>query len=106
MAGTRLPLDRLLGLDFALTALFVVLAIEAFRATRDLPTASLAVVCAIAAQALFPQQMLLAALTLFAGLLVGRIGRLAGQLPLGVMMILALSIFRGVSLDDAALWTS
>jgi branched-subunit amino acid transport protein AzlD len=29
------------------------------------------------------------------------IGRLAGQLPLGVMIILALSTFRGVSLDDA-----
>jgi branched chain amino acid efflux pump len=70
--GTRLPLDRLQGLDFALTALFVVLAIEAFRAARDLGTASLAVVCAVAAQALFPRQMLLVALALFAGLLVAR----------------------------------
>jgi 4-azaleucine resistance transporter AzlC len=72
LAGTRLPLDRLQGLDFALTALFVVLAIEAFRATRDLGTASLAVLCAVAAQAVFAQQMLLVALTLFAGLLVAR----------------------------------
>jgi 4-azaleucine resistance transporter AzlC len=72
LAGTRLPLDRLQGLDFALTALFVVLAIEAFRTTRDLGTAGLAVVCAAAAQAVFPQQMLLAALALFAGLLVAR----------------------------------
>jgi 4-azaleucine resistance transporter AzlC len=72
LAGTRLPLDRLQGLDFALTALFVVLAVEAFRATRDLPTASLAAVCAVAAQGLFPQQMLLAALSLFVGLLVAR----------------------------------
>ena len=72
LAGTRLPLDRLQGLDFALTALFVVLAIEAFRAARDLPTASLAVLCAAAGQALFPRQMLLAALSLFAGLLVAR----------------------------------
>src|SRR4029450_9708928 len=68
-SGTRLPLDHLLGLDFALTALFAVLAIEAFRATRDLPTAGLAVLCAVAAQGVFPQQMLLPALPLFAGLL-------------------------------------
>jgi 4-azaleucine resistance transporter AzlC len=80
LAGTRLPLDRLQGLDFALTALFVVLAIEAFRAARDLPTAGLAVLCAVAAQAGFPQQMLLAALTLFAGLLVAR-SALAGRKP-------------------------
>jgi 4-azaleucine resistance transporter AzlC len=70
LVGTRLPLDRLQGLDFALTALFVVLAIEAFRATRDLRTAGLAVLCAVAAQTVFSHQMLLAALTLFAGLLV------------------------------------
>jgi 4-azaleucine resistance transporter AzlC len=72
LAGTRLPLDRLQGLDFALTALFVVLAIEGYRATRDLGTAGLAVLCGVAAQALFPHQMLLAALSLFAGLLVAR----------------------------------
>jgi hypothetical protein len=56
------------------------LAIEAFRATRDLPTASLAVACAVTAQALLPQQMLLVALTLFAGLLVAR-SALAGREP-------------------------
>jgi 4-azaleucine resistance transporter AzlC len=80
LAGTRLPLDRLQGLDFALTALFVVLAIEAFRAARDLGTAGLAVLCAVAAQAVFPQQMLLVALALFAGLLVAR-SALAGGEP-------------------------
>jgi 4-azaleucine resistance transporter AzlC len=72
LAGTRLPLDRLQGLDFALTALFVVLAIEALRATRDLRTAGLATLCAIAAQAVFPELMLLAALSVFTGLLVAR----------------------------------
>ena len=51
LAGTRLPLDRLQGLDFALTA-----------------------------RAAFPQQMLLAALTLFAGLLVAP-AALAGRKP-------------------------
>jgi 4-azaleucine resistance transporter AzlC len=80
LAGARLPLDRLQGMDFALTALFVVLAIEAFRAARDLGTAGLAVLCAVAAQGLFPQQMLLVALTLFAGLLVTR-SALAGRKP-------------------------
>jgi branched chain amino acid efflux pump len=80
LVGTRLPLDRLQGLDFALTALFVVLAIEAFRAARDLGTAGLATLCAVAAQAVFPQQMLLVALALFAGLLVAR-SALAGREP-------------------------
>jgi 4-azaleucine resistance transporter AzlC len=80
LAGTRLPLDRLQGLDFALTAVFVVLAIEAFRAARDLGTAGLATLCAVAAQAVFPQQMLLVALALFAGLLVAR-SALAGREP-------------------------
>jgi 4-azaleucine resistance transporter AzlC len=80
LAGTRLPLDRLQGMDFALTALFVVLAIEAYRATRDRRTASLAILCAGAAQGLFPQQMLLLALTVFAGLLVAR-SALAGRKP-------------------------
>ena len=72
LAGSRLPLDRLQGLDFALTALFVVLAIEALRATRDLHTAGLATLCAIATQAVFLQLMLLVALSVFAGLLVAR----------------------------------
>ncbi len=80
LAGTRLPLDRLQGLDFALTALFVVLAIEALRATRDLPPAGLAVLCAVAAQAVAPRQMLLVALALFAGLLVAR-SALANRKP-------------------------
>jgi predicted branched-subunit amino acid permease len=53
-------------MGFALTTLLVVLAIEAFRAAPDLRTASLAVVCAVTAQGLFPQQMLRAALSLFA----------------------------------------
>jgi predicted branched-subunit amino acid permease len=65
-------------MDFALTALFVVLAIEAFRAAHDLPTAGLAVLCAVAAQAVFPKQMPLAAL--FAGLLVA-CAALAGGKP-------------------------
>lgn len=80
LVGTRLPLDRLQGLDFALTALFVVLAIEALRATRDLRTAGLATLCAVAAQAVFPELMLLVALSVFAGLLVAR-SALASRKP-------------------------
>jgi hypothetical protein len=54
--------------------------IEASRAARDLGTAGLATLCAIAAQAVFSQQMPLVALALFAGLLVAR-SALAGQEP-------------------------
>ncbi|MEU6913280.1 AzlC family ABC transporter permease [Streptomyces olindensis] len=59
------------GLDFALTALFVVLALDAVRDLRgDLPTPVLALLCALAARLVFPHQLLLAAFTLFtAGLL-------------------------------------
>ncbi|MBO1414329.1 AzlC family ABC transporter permease [Streptomyces sp. FH025] len=70
--GALVP-ARLVGLDFALTALFVVLAVDAYRARRDVPTPALALVCALAARFLFPGQMLLAATALFtAGLLARR----------------------------------
>src|SRR5262249_16483823 len=52
------------GLDFAMTALFAVLAIDAFRARRDIPTPVLAVACALTARLLFPGQLLLAAFAL------------------------------------------
>src|SRR5215467_3571926 len=53
---------HLTGLDFAMTALFTVLAIDAFR---DIPTPVLAVACALIARFTFPGQMLLAAFALF-----------------------------------------
>lgn len=62
--GSLLPV-RLDGLDFALTALFTVLAIDAYRVRRDIPTPVLALVCALLARVLLPGQMLLAALGLF-----------------------------------------
>ncbi|MEU5210001.1 AzlC family ABC transporter permease [Streptomyces sp. NPDC020742] len=69
LCGAVVPAG-LRGLDFALTALFVVLAVDAYRARRDLPTPVLALVCALVARFLVPGQMLLAALGLFtAGLL-------------------------------------
>ncbi|WP_406689831.1 AzlC family ABC transporter permease [Saccharopolyspora sp. ID03-671] len=65
------PLD---GLDFALTALFVVLALDAHRARRSVPAPALAMICALVSMLLFGDQMLLAALGMFTGcLLVGRI---------------------------------
>jgi 4-azaleucine resistance transporter AzlC len=67
---------RVAGLDFAMTALFAVLAIDAFRARRDIPTPALAVACALTARFLFPGQMLLAAFALLtAGLLAGHAHR-------------------------------
>jgi 4-azaleucine resistance transporter AzlC len=56
---------HLTGLDFAMTALFTVLAIDAFRVRRDIPAPVLAVACALIARFTFPGQMLLAAFALF-----------------------------------------
>ncbi|MEU6446691.1 MULTISPECIES: AzlC family ABC transporter permease [unclassified Streptomyces] len=70
LLGSLLP-GSIAGLDFALTALFAVLALDALRARRgDLPTPVLAALAALTARLLFPGQMLLAAFALFtAGLL-------------------------------------
>jgi 4-azaleucine resistance transporter AzlC len=70
LAGTAVP-ARLAGLNFALTALFAVLAVDAVRAGRDLPVPVLALASALAARFLFPGELLLAACGLFtAGLAV------------------------------------
>ncbi|MGP3977116.1 AzlC family ABC transporter permease [Streptomyces sp. 8N114] len=70
LLGSLIP-DSVIGLDFALTALFTVLALDAIRDLRgDLPTPVLALACALAARLLFPGQMLLTAFAFFcAGLL-------------------------------------
>ena len=57
------------GLDFALVGLFIVLAVDAGRSGRDLSGGVLAVLCAIAAAAVAPDQMLLVAMSLFVALL-------------------------------------
>ena len=67
-------MDSLHGLDFALSALFLVLAIDAYRAQPDLRTAVLALACALAALLLLPGQMLLAAYAAFTLLLLLRCG--------------------------------
>lgn len=70
LLGSLIP-DSVTGLDFALTALFTVLALDAVRSRRgDLPTPLLALLSALAARLLFPGQLLPVAFALFtAGLL-------------------------------------
>ncbi|MEU3019490.1 AzlC family ABC transporter permease [Nocardiopsis sp. NPDC007018] len=65
------------GLDFALTALFTVLALDALRDLRgEVSTPVLALASALVARVLFPDQMLLVAFSLFtAGLLAHRLVR-------------------------------
>ncbi|NNN31084.1 branched-chain amino acid ABC transporter permease [Streptomyces sp. S3(2020)] len=70
LLGSLIP-DGVTGLDFALTALFTVLALDALKdLSGDLPTPALALLSAVAARILCPGQMLPAAFVLFtAGLL-------------------------------------
>ena len=74
LLSTLIP-GSLNGLDFAMTALFTVLALDALRDRRgDLPTPVLAVLSALIARWLFPGQFLLAAFVAFtAGLMVRRL---------------------------------
>ncbi|MFF3817485.1 AzlC family ABC transporter permease [Streptomyces bluensis] len=72
LLGSLIP-DSVTGLDFALTALFTVLALDALRDPRgDVPTPVLAVLSALAARLLFPGQMFLAAFALFTAALLAR----------------------------------
>lgn len=71
LLGSVIP-DRVTGLDFAVTALFTVLAIDAFRARRDVSTSVIAMACALVGRFAFPDQMLLAAFVLFSGVLLAR----------------------------------
>ncbi len=64
LAGPSL-LGGLHGLDFVLTALFLILAIDALDASRDAITAALAVVSGVIAHVLAPQAMLIVAISLF-----------------------------------------
>jgi branched chain amino acid efflux pump len=71
LAGTLIP-PEVKGLDFAVTALFLVLGIDAFRARRDVPAAVVAVACALAAHLVFGEQMLVAAMAAFTLFLLAR----------------------------------
>ncbi len=71
LLGSVIPAS-VTGLDFAVTALFTVLAIDALRARRDIRTAVLAAGCALIARCVFPGQLLLVAFVLFTGALLTR----------------------------------
>ncbi|WP_312810244.1 AzlC family ABC transporter permease [Corynebacterium variabile] len=71
LVGAALPVD-IEGLDFALTALFVVLAIEAMSARRDVLLPVVAVVTGVVGLLISRDQMLLIGLTLYFVFLVGR----------------------------------
>lgn len=71
LGGTALQID-LEGLDFALTALFVVLALEAFDNNRDVSLVVSAVILALLAAAIAPGQLLIFALCAYFGVLLVR----------------------------------
>jgi predicted branched-subunit amino acid permease len=71
LAGALVPAG-VVGLDFAVTALFVVLGIDAFRARRDVPAAVVAVACALAGTALSGEGSLPAGLGLLTAYLLVR----------------------------------
>ena len=73
LGGTLIP-DGVVGLDFAVTALFVVLAIEAYRAHRDVPAPIVAVACALVARVLTGDRMLVTGMGLFLAFLLARYG--------------------------------
>ena len=79
LLGSVLP-SSLKGLEFALVGLFIVLAVDACRARRDLPGGLLAVACAVCAAVVAPGQMLLVAMSLFVALLALK-SRLHGATP-------------------------
>lgn len=60
------------GFEFALVALFVVMALDAVRSRRELPSVVLAGIAVAIAMLTFPASEVLAALVIFTGLLVGR----------------------------------
>lgn len=70
--GEALPIERLDGLDFALTALFIVLAIDAYRQRPDPLTAVSAAACAVLAWVVAPGQLLVCAFAAFTAVLLLR----------------------------------
>ncbi|MHA3023719.1 AzlC family ABC transporter permease [Mycobacterium sp. BMJ-28] len=72
LLGSALPVQRLQGLDFALTALFIVLGLDAYRQRPDRITAAVAAGCAVAAWLVVPDQLLVCAFAAFTGALLVR----------------------------------
>lgn len=62
--GTLIP-PEIIGLEFAVTALFVVLTLEAYKARRSIPIPALALVCAAVGMLISAQHMLLISMSLF-----------------------------------------
>lgn len=75
LVGTALPLDKVHGLEFALTALFVVLAMDAYRSNPDRAGLLAATVCAVAAWLVAPEQMLVIAFAAYTAILLVRLAR-------------------------------
>jgi len=71
IAGHLLP-SNLEGLEFALTALFAVLAFEAFQASKDLSAPLIAAALALIAALIAPGQMLMVGLIAYFGVLLMR----------------------------------
>lgn len=68
LGGAFIP-DSVAGLQFAVSAFFLVLAMDAFAMTRNLPPPLVAIGCALAARWLFGSNMLVPALAMFLALL-------------------------------------
>lgn len=72
LSGQALP-EGLVGFEFALTALFAVLAIDAFRVNRDWSLPASALVCVALGWLINPSQMLVIGLLLYFALLLARV---------------------------------
>lgn len=68
--GSLIP-PQVVGLEFAVTALFVVLGLEAYKVRRSLPIPVLALGCAIVAVLISRENMLLVAMGMFVAAIVG-----------------------------------
>lgn len=75
LVGTALPLEKVHGLEFALTALFVVLAMDAYRSMPDRMSLLAAAACAVVAWAVAPEQMLVSAFAAYTAILLVRLAR-------------------------------
>ncbi len=82
--GSLLP-GTIPGLDFALCAMFIVLALDAARTRAEIPSLLLAALAMLLARFLAPEQWLIVSLLLFVALLVVRFfwARARGGLPIG-----------------------
>ena len=76
-------LSELKGIDFVMTALFAVLAIDAYQSTKDHITAAIAGVSAVVGLVLAPQSMLLISMVVYMLLLISRfvVAKRRGTLP-------------------------